>query len=113
MLKGLGALFVLFAFEQVFAGDDDVAALLIELDDRDFDGLALHAIEIADGPQVDLGTGQESMCAENVDSQAALDAVDYYCLDRLLFVVSLFDLFPGVDALRLLVREIDVSLFGL
>ena len=31
----------------------------------------------------------------------------------LLLVVSFLDLFPGPQALRLLVREVDVALFGL
>ena len=113
VLERLGALFVLLAFEQIFARDDDVAALLVQLDDGDFDGLALHAVEIADGAQVNLRAGQERVRAENVDGQAALDAVDHDGLDRLLLVVGLFDFFPGVDALRLLVREVDVALFGL
>ena len=34
-------------------------------------------------------------------------------LDRLLLVVGLFNFFPGVHALRLLVRKVDVALFRL
>ena len=34
-------------------------------------------------------------------------------LDRLLLVVGLLDFFPGMNALRLLVRQVDVALFGL
>ncbi len=113
MLQGLGALFILLAFEQVLARDHDVAALLVELDDGDFDGLALHAVQIADGAQVDLRAGQERMRAMDVDRQTALDAVDDDGLDGLLLVVGLFDFFPGVNALRLLVREVDVAFFGL
>ena len=33
-------------------------------------------------------------------------------LDRLLLVVGLLDVVPGAEALRLLVREVDVALFG-
>ena len=113
VLERLGALLVLLAFEQVLARDDDVAALLVQLDDRDFDGLALHAVQIADGAQVNLRAGQKRVRAENVDGQAALDAVDDDGLDRLLLVVRLLDFFPGVNALRLLVREVDVAFLGL
>src|SRR5579871_1716431 len=113
VLQGLGALFILLAFEQVLARDHDVAALLVELDHGDFDGLALHAVQVTDGPEVHLGAGQEGMCAMDVDRQAALDAVDDDGLDGLLVVVSLLDYFPGVNALRLLVREADVAFFGL
>src|SRR5580692_1370219 len=113
VLEGLGALFVLLAFEQVFPRDDYVAALLVELDDHDLEGLAFHAVEIADGAQVDLRAGQESVRTENVDGEAAFDAIDDHGIDRLLLVVSFFDFFPGVNALRLLVREVDVAFLGL
>ena len=52
------------------------------------------------------------MRAVNVDRQTALDAIDHDRLDRLLLVVRLLNFFPGVDALRLLVRQPDVSLLG-
>ena len=52
------------------------------------------------------------MRAENVDRQAALDAIDHDGFDGLLFGVSLLDFFPRVDALRLLVREVDVAFLG-
>ena len=54
MFKGLGALFTLLAFEQFLTRDHNVAALLVQLYDGDFDGLSFHAIEIADRAQVHL-----------------------------------------------------------
>src|SRR5580658_2510332 len=113
VLKRLRAFFILLAFEQVFARDDDVAALLVQLDDHDLKGLALHAIEIANGPQVYLRARQESVRAKNIDGKAAFNAVNNHGIDWLLFVVGLLDLFPGVNALRLLVREVDVAFLGL
>ena len=113
MFERLRALFVLLAFEQFLARDDDVAALLVELDDGDFEGLSLHAVEIANGTQIDLRAGQEGVGSENIDGQSAFDAVDDDGLDRPLFVMRLLDFFPGVDALRLLVREVDVTFLGL
>ncbi len=113
MLQSLGTLFILLAFEQFLAGDDDVAALLVQLDDRNFDGLALHAIQVADRAQVNLRAGQERVRAMDIDREAALDAVDDDCLDRLLLVVGLLDFFPGMDALRLLEGEVDVAFLGL
>ena len=38
--------------------------------------LALHAIEIADRPQIHLRARQKSVRAQNVDGKTALDAVD-------------------------------------
>ena len=113
VLESLGTLFILLAFEQFLARDHDVAALLVQLDDGDFDGLTLHAVEVADGAQIDLRTGQERVGAVNVDGEAALDAVDHDGLDGLLFVMSLLDFFPGMNALRLLMRQVDVAFFGL
>ena len=50
VLQSLGTLFVLLAFEQVFARDHNVAALLIQLDDGDFIAVAKRAAEnAADG----------------------------------------------------------------
>ena len=102
----------LLFFQQLLARSHDVAALLVQLDDADFDLLALQAVEVADRAQIDLRTGQERARAENVDGQAALDAIDDAGLDRSLVVVGLLDLVPGVQTLRLLVREVDVALFG-
>ena len=113
MFERFRALFSLLAFEQLFARDDDVAALFVQLDDRDFDGLAFHAIEIPDGPQVHLRAGQEGVRSEDVDRQSALDAVNDDGLDWLFLVIGLLDLFPGMNALGLLVRKRDVTFLGL
>ena len=113
MLQSFRALFVLLAFEQFLARYDDVAALLVQLDDGDFDGLALHAVEVADGTHIHLRTGQERARAENVDGEAAFDAFDHDCFDRLLVVIGLLNFVPCVNALRLLVREVDVAFLGL
>src|ERR1700733_215476 len=112
VLESLGALLVLLAFEQFLARDHDVAALLVQLDDCDFDGLTLHPVQIADGAKVDLRPGQKRVRALNIYREAALDAIDHTRLDRLLLVVSLLNFFPGVDALSFLVRKADVPLLG-
>src|ERR1700685_926611 len=113
MLYRLRPLFSLLAFEQFLARDNDVAALLIQLDDGNFQRLALHSIEITDRTKVHLRTGQEGACAQNVDRQSTFDAVDHDSLNRLFLVVRLLDFVPRVDALRLLVREVDVAFLGL
>jgi hypothetical protein len=76
MLKRLATLFGLLFFEKLLARNDDIAALLVQLDNGDFNGLALHAVEIANRPQIDLGTGQEGAGSVDVHSQATLDAFD-------------------------------------
>jgi hypothetical protein len=101
---GDGLLLVLLFFEDLLAGDDDVAALLVELDDADFDLGADVAVEVTDGANFDLRTGQERLDAD-VDSQAALDARDDHTLDGGLGVGSLFELVPHLMTQGLLVRD--------
>ena len=86
---------------------------LLSLMTRDFDGFALEDVEIAQRTQVGLGPRQECLGAQNIDRQAALDALDHHRLDRLLLVVGLLNLVPGAQPLRLLVGEVDVTLLGL
>ena len=59
VLERLAALLRLLFFQKLLARDHDVAALLVQLDDGDFQGLTLHAVQIADRPQVDLRAGQK------------------------------------------------------
>src|SRR6266849_1134886 len=113
MLERLRALFALLAFEQFLTRDHDVATLLVELDDGDLDGLALHAVQITDGAQIDLRPWQKSAGAHDIDGQPALDAIDDDGLDGLPLVVRFLNFVPGMNALRLLVREIDVAFLGL
>jgi hypothetical protein len=70
-------------------------------------------IEIPDGPQIHLRSGQKSPRAQDIDRQAALGALNHDGLDRPLLVVSFFHLVPGVDPRSLLVREVDVTFLGL
>src|ERR1022692_3814699 len=113
MFQSLAAFLVLLAFEQFLARDHDVAALLVDLDDGNFHGLALHTVEIADGPQVHLRAGQKRPCAQDIHRKAALGALNHGSLDRPLLVMSLFHFVPGVKARRLLVREVDVPFLSL
>ena len=57
---------------------DDVAALLVQLDDADFDLGADVAVEIAHRAHLNLRAGQERLDAD-VDGQTALDAADDQC----------------------------------
>ncbi len=111
MLEGLRPLFALLSLEEILARDHDVAALLVQFNHGNFERLALHAIEVTNRAKVDLRSGQEGVRAENIYSEATLDAIDHNRLDRLLLVVGFVDLFPRVNALGLLVREGNVAFF--
>ncbi len=95
---------VLLFFEDFLAGDDDVAALLVQLDDADFDLGADVAVEVADGANFNLRAGQECLDAD-VDGEAALDARDDHALDGGLGVGSLFELVPNLVTQGLLVAD--------
>ncbi len=95
---------VLLLFEELLAGDDDVAALFVELDDADFDLGADVAVEVADGANLDLGTGEEGLDA-NVDGQTTLDAGHDHALDGGLGVGGLLKLVPDLVAKGFLVRD--------
>ena len=108
MVRTLG---VLLFLEDLFAGDDDVAALLVELDDADFNLLAEIAVEVADGTNLKLRAGQKSLEAD-VDSESALDAADHGAHDGSLVVGGFFDHVPHAEALGLLVAD-EVAALGL
>ena len=95
---------VLLFLEDLLAGDDDVAALLVELDDADFDLGADVAVEVADGANLDLRAGQEGLDAD-VDGETTLDAGDDHALDGGLGVGGLFELVPHLVTQRLLVAD--------
>src|SRR4051812_45666272 len=103
----LGLLFV----QNLFARDNNVAALLVQLHYPYFQLLALHIVQVAHGLQVDLRAGQERARAAQVDGEAAFYALDHDALDGLLLVVRLLDVVPDLQALCLLVRELDHALF--
>ncbi len=102
--EGDGLLLVLLLFEDLLAGDDDVAALLVELDDADFDLSADVAVEIADGANFNLRAGEKRLDAD-VDCEATLNARDDHALDGGLGVGSLFELVPNLVTQGLLVRD--------
>ena len=102
---------VLLFFQDLLAADHDVAALLVELDDADFNLLAEIAVEIAHRPDLKLRAGQKCLDAD-VDGESALDAADDRALDRGLVVGGLLDGVPHAQALRALVAH-EVAAFGL
>src|ERR1022692_2100737 len=112
LLQGLGSLLGLLFFQQLLAGGDYVAALLVQLDDANLDLMALQAVEVTHRPQIDLRTREEGASAQNVNRQASLDPIDDARLDRSLVVVRFLNLVPRMQTLRLLVREMDVAFFG-
>ena len=99
--------------EQRLAREDDVAALLVDLDDAHPELLPLQRVEVANRADVDLRSGQERAHAD-VHGEAALDALDDAADDDLPVGVGLLDLVPDLHLLGLLARQHDVAftIFG-
>ena len=95
-------------FEEHLAGQHDVAALLVDLDDAHAQLLAAQGIEVAHRAHVDLRARQERAHAD-VDGKAALDAFDDAADDDLALCIGLLDLVPDLHLLGLLAREDDVA----
>src|ERR1019366_8589481 len=65
LFQGLGPLLRLLFFQQLLAGRDDVAALLVQLDDADLYLMALEAIEVTHWAQINLRTREASASSLN------------------------------------------------
>src|SRR6185503_18559947 len=100
----LGVLFL----EQRLAREDDVAALLVDLDHPHAQLLAAQGVEVAHRTDVDLRAGEERANAD-VDRQAALDPLDHAADHDLALGVGLLDLVPDLHLLGFLAREDDVA----
>src|SRR6266568_3071282 len=82
--------------EEHAAREDDVAALLVELDDLELELLADELVEVPHRADVDLRPGQERLHAD-VDGEAALHAPDDDALDELVDGHLPFGLVADVD----------------
>ena len=107
MRAALGLLFL----EDLLAGNNDVAALLVELNDADLNRLANVGVEIAHRAQLELRAGQERLDA-NVYRETALHAADHGTRKRGLLVVRLLHRVPHTEPLRLFIAQ-QVAAFRL
>ncbi len=99
--------------EQRLAGQHDIAALLVDLDDAHPQLLAAQGVEVADRTNVNLRAGKKGADAD-VDRQAALDPLDDPADDDLAIGIGLLDLVPDLHLLGFFAREDDVAfaIFG-
>src|SRR5579864_7003662 len=95
LFKVLESLFPLdygFLFQDDLAGDHDIATLLIELDDPDFNFLALQYVQVAHGMHIHLGARHKGLDTD-VHRNATLDPLHNFTLDRNLGVIGFVYLF--------------------
>src|ERR1700730_9095202 len=69
-----GTLCAVLLFDHGTPRTDDVVALLIELDDLEFEGLVFKVRRIAHGAHVDQGTRQKGADIVDLDGESAFDA---------------------------------------
>ncbi len=92
--------------------EDDVVAVLVELDDLGFDLLADVRLQIAHATHLHQRCGEESAQAD-VQDQAALDDLDDGALDGLVLFLELFDGAPRTLVLSALLGQDQPTFFVL
>ena len=98
--------------DQLATADDDVAALLVDLEDRAFDRAVDVIADVRRPADVDLARGQKDVDAD-VDEQAALDLAGDETRNDVPFLVAGDDVFPFLLTLRLAIAEDDGAGFVL
>src|SRR6476646_2832511 len=87
------------------AGDDDVAAAAIHLEDLERLRHVHQRGDVADRPDVDLAARQERHGAVEIDREAALDLVEDDAVDLFAGLESLLELDPALFAASLVARD--------
>src|SRR5687767_6527703 len=90
--------------DELAAGDDDVAALFVDLEDDGVDRAADPVADLAGAADVDLAGGEEDGDAD-VDEQAALDLLGDLAGDRVALLLGGHDGFPVDDAVGLALAD--------
>ena len=94
------------------AGQHDVVAVLVELDDLGLELLADVRLEVAHAAHLDQRRGQEAAQAD-VEDQAALDDLDDGAGDDAVLLLDLLDRAPGALVLRALLGQDQPTLLVL
>src|SRR5262245_26382772 len=106
VLEGLLLQLLTLLLEEHAPGQDDVPALLVELDDLELEFLRDVLVEVPDGADVHLAARKERLHAD-VDAEAALDPAHDDALDDLVPLAGGGDLVPDAHLVGLLLGEDD------
>ena len=109
IIQQRGTLGAVLLFDDRAARHDDVVALLIELDDLEFERLVLQVRWIAYRTHVHQGTGQECAHVVDLDGETAFDTARDDADDHLLLFEGRFEARPGPGALGLFARQAGLS----
>ena len=88
-------------FQQFAAGNHDVPAILVDLQDLEIVFLANEIVHVLHRADIDLAAGEERFDAAQVDDDTAFDAMLHETLDDAAFAVFRRNLLPGLDGVRL------------
>jgi len=105
LLEQLLALFRMLALDHRAAGDDDIVALAVELDELELEFLAFQVHRVADRAHVDQRARQERADVLDVDGEAALDLAADAAGDGLVLLEGFLELVPHHGALGLVAGE--------
>src|SRR5699024_3789306 len=112
LVQELGANRGLGLLQVCTAGQHDVVAVLVQLDDLGLDLLADVRLQVADAAHLDEGSRQEAAQAD-VQAQAALDDLDDGTGDRLVVLLELLDGAPSAPVLGTLLGQDQAPLLVL
>ena len=87
------------------AGDDDIAASPVHLQDLERLGHVHQRPDVAHRPNVDLAARQEGDGPVEIDGEAALDLIEDDPFDLLVLLERLLELDPALLAPRLVTRD--------
>ncbi len=107
-LQGLELALGVLLLEDGLPAEDDVAPLLVDLDDAHAELLPLERVQVPHGPDVDLAPGQEG-ADPDVHREAALHPLDDPADDDAALLVGALHVVPDLHLLGLFLGQDDVA----
>ena len=107
------ALSLQLGLDEGLVRDDNVAELLVDLDDLELHRLADEDVVVAYGVNVNLAAGEEGLNAKYINDHATLRAALDVALDDLVTLHGLVDVVPALLKTGLLVRKLQLTVLVL
>ena len=107
------ALSLQLGLDEGLVRDDNVAELLVDLDDLELHRLADEDVVVAYGVNVNLAAGEEGLDAKYINDHATLRAALDVALDDLVTLHGLVDVVPALLKTSLLVRKLQLTVLVL
>src|SRR6185295_9284598 len=98
-----------FFFKHRLSRKNDVAALLVDLQDADVDFLVTKTVEIAHRPNVDLTSRQKRGDTADIDTEAPFYPVNDAARQISAITIGQLDVIPGLHPDRIGARQLDIA----